>query len=168
MKDNVKIKSDARPNHAILREDRGIVLVIVMMTMVIFLAITGAALFLGGLGLKTSAFYRSGTQTFYATDAGVTVGLNQIGVNQTTSTAAFTGMTSQGLSYRSGRRSDTAPQPLQFNGITSKTGYSIGLGTGYNASGYAFYNYQFNVTGTGASGTAREIEVQAEYGPVPQ
>jgi hypothetical protein len=168
MKDNTRIESDDQPNHATLRRDQGIVLVIVMMTMVIFLAITGAALVLGGLGLKTSGFYRAGTQAFYAADAGVTVGLNQIGVNQTTSTTAFSGTTSQGLSYRSGHRDDPSPQALQFNGTTTRPGYSIGLGTGYNSSGYAFFDYQFNVTGTGPSETAREIEVQAEYGPVPQ
>jgi hypothetical protein len=102
---------------------------------------------------------------------GVVVGLNQIGANQTTSTAAFTGTTTLGnqtFSYRSGHRSDSSAQPLQFNGIKTRAGYSIGVGTGYNASGYAFYNYQYNVTGTGPSGTAREVEIQAEYGPVPR
>lgn len=168
MKDNVETKSPVRPACAILTRDRGMVLVIVMITMVIFLSITGAALFTSGLGLKTSGFYRSGTQTFYATDAGVTVGMNQVGFNQVTSTAPFSGTTSQGLAYRSGRRTDPEPEPLAFTGTTVRPLYSIGMGTGYNASGYAFLNYEFNVTGTGTSETAREIEVEVQYGPLPQ
>jgi hypothetical protein len=55
----------------------------------------------------------------------------------------------------------------------SQSGYSLGSGTGYNASGYTFYQYQMNVTGTytstyGTELAGREIEAIASYGPVPK
>ena len=70
----------------------------------------------------------------------------------------------------------TVPSPHSNPSIKSGVGFFSGSGTGYNASGYSFYQYQINVTGTFSPGTscpsvgtetaAREVEAQAMYGPV--
>jgi hypothetical protein len=61
---------------------------------------------------------------------------------------------------------------MQFVGTRQETGYSLNTGTGYNSSGYSFYQYQINVTGTyevaGAEVAGREVESQALFGPVSQ
>ena len=105
----------------------------------------------------------------HAADAGVNRGLNQLNANAQTSIQAIAN-TGIGLvyRYRSGRRTDNAPQPLQFVGSRTEAGYSIAVGTGYNPSGYAFHAYQINATGTGPRNARREVEIQAEYGPVAQ
>ncbi len=45
---------------------------------------------------------------------------------------------------------------------------AIAIGTGYSPAGYAFNSNQTNATGTGPRSAVREIEIQAEYGPVAQ
>lgn len=150
-----------------LKNNRGITLVVLLMLMVLLLAMTGAGLLLSGLDLKVSTNFKAGTQALYAADTGINVGAMQLSLNQAAATAPFAGTISGPLAYQSGRRGDSVPQPLQFRGIRTKPGYSIGVGTGYNPSGYVFYAYQINVTGTGPVSSAREIEAQVEYGPVP-
>jgi hypothetical protein len=110
---------------------------------------------------------------FTAAEAGINAGINQLSANTTLSTQpvscnpAVFGSCSV-YTYRSGGKDDAGAQPLQF--VTSRTepGYSIAIGTGYNPSGYSFNSYQINATGTGPRNALREIEVQAEYGPVAQ
>jgi len=154
---------------AILKSEKGITLVMVMMMMVIILSMTGAGLFFSGLDLKVSGNFRAGTQAFYATDTGVSFAIAQLSANPTTATAAIP-LTDlgNGLSYRSGPRGALIPQAFVFNGSRMETGFSIGLGTGYNPSGQLFYDYQIDITGFGPLGSAREIMAQAEFGPVPQ
>jgi Tfp pilus assembly protein PilX len=103
---------------------------------------------------------------FNAAEAGVHTGIDQLSANPTTSIVAVP-VTNIGdsYSYRSGRRTDTAPQPLQFIRTQSEAGYSLENGTGYNSAGYAFLIYQINATGAGPLNAQREVEVQAEYGP---
>ena len=72
-----------------------------------------------------------------------------------------------GFSYRSGRRTDAGPQPLIFAGSQTAAGYSMASGTGYNPSGYVMLNYEIHMTGEGPLTSAREIEAQGAYGPVP-
>ena len=151
-----------------LASERGVSLIVVIMLMVIILAITAAGLFFSSVELRVSGNHRAGTQAFYAADAGVNVGVSQIALDPTVSTAPFSGTLSGGLAYRSGHISDSVAKPSTLRGIKNEPGYSLGSGTGYNTSGYSFYQYQINVTGTGPLASAREVEAQAEYGPVPR
>ncbi|MFQ5681810.1 MAG: PilX N-terminal domain-containing pilus assembly protein [Candidatus Binatia bacterium] len=151
-----------------LNSEKGIALIVVLMVMVILLSITGAGLFFSGVELKMSSNFRSGNRAFYAADTGIDIGRNQLQFNQALASAPFSGTIDGDLAYRSGSRNDTVAQPLQYEGMRIESGFSIGTGTGYNPSGYTFYQYQINVTGTGPRGSAREIEAKAEYGPVAQ
>jgi len=103
---------------------------------------------------------------FSAAEAGVSRGLDQLSATPATATQAIPATTiANRYTYRSGRRTDTTPQPLQFLREQNESGYSLEGGTGYNAQGYSFYVYQINATGSGPLNAQREIEVQAEYGP---
>jgi PilX N-terminal len=154
-----------------LRDERGITLVVVLMVMALLLSVIGAGLLLSGVNTKMTGNYKIGTKAFYAANTGVNIGVIQLGPEPATATIAFTQNLGGGLVVRSGHRTDTSPQPLQFKGPRSEPGFSLNVGTGYNASGYAFYQYQINATGTftdagGTESGGREVEAQASYGPV--
>src|SRR5690349_12173024 len=102
-----------------LRSERGISFVVVLMLMVIILAIAGAGMLFSSIDLRASGNYRAGTQAFFAADTGVNDAYTRIGLDPTTSTAAF-GPISLGtnLKYCSGTVATTgtncgSPQPLQ-------------------------------------------------------
>ena len=156
-----------------LKDDRGITLVVVLIVMVILLSVIGAGLLFSGINTKITANYQTGTKAFYAADTGINAAINQLALDPSIATVPLSNNLGGGLAYRSGHRTDTTPQPLQFLRMQSQSGYSLGSGTGYNASGYTFYEYQMNVTGTyttpyGTELAGREIEAIAAYGPVPQ
>lgn len=149
----------------------GMVLLLSLLAMVVF-SLLGAAL-LTMSGSETFVTFRSVYRegSFYAAEGGIHVGIDQISANTATSILPIPETTIDiggRYSYRSGRRNDPGPQPLQFVGTRPGTGYSIAVGTGYNPAGYIFYNYQMNVTGTGPRNALREVEALAAYGPVPE
>jgi hypothetical protein len=156
-----------------LGSERGVSLVVVIMLMVIILAMTGAGMLFSSIDLKVSGNYRAGTQAFFAADTGVNDGFARLGIDPSTSTAAFGPISmSGGLKYCSGSLTSTGtncatPQPSTVTSINAP-GYSLGAGTGYNAEGYQFYQYKVNVTGLGPLSSAREVEAQIQYGPLPK
>ena len=153
----------------ILGSERGVSLVVVIMLMVIILVMASAGMFFSSIELRASGNHRAGTQAFYAADTGINVAYAQIGLDPTASTAAIpVTQLGGGLAYRSGHVTDTTAQPLQLRNTRTDPGYSLNAGTGYNTAGYAFYQYQINMTGTGPLSSAREVEAQVEYGPVPR
>jgi len=155
-----------------LRDSDGITLVVVLMVMAILLSVVGAGLLFSGINTKITGNYQSGTRAFYAADIGINALASAISPGSSpASTAVFLG---NNICYRFGKRDGTV---LSFQPVVkSGPGFSLGAGTGYNASGYSFYQYQINVTGTFSPGTscpsvgaetaAREVEAQATYGPV--
>ncbi len=156
-----------------LRDERGVTLVAVLMVMVILLSIIGAGLLFSGVNTKITANYQTGTKAFYAADTGINTGVNQLALNPAIATAAFSGNLGGGLAYRSGHRTDSTPQPLQFLRTASMAGNALGSGSiQYNSSGHSSYEYKINVTGTyttpyGTELAGREIEAIASYGPLP-
>lgn len=153
------------------RGEEGMVLLLSLLAMVVFSLLGAALLTMSGSETFVSfrSVYREGA--FYAAEGGIHVGLDQISANRATSTQAIPLTTIDiggRYSYRSGRRNDPGPQPLQFVGTRPGTGYSVAVGTGYNPAGYIFYNYQMNVTGTGPRNAQREVEALAAFGPVPE
>jgi hypothetical protein len=156
-----------------LKENKGITLVVVLMIMAILLSVIGGGLLFSGINTKITGNYQSGTRAFYTADAGLGHAMGQLSANTTTAIAAFGPVDmGNGLKYRSGSRAAGSPQPLQFVSTQQGTGYSLNTGTGYNATGYMFYQYQMNVTGTyevaGYEVAGREVEAQALFGPVSQ
>jgi hypothetical protein len=138
------------------------------------LSIVGTTLLMISLTENTIASNELWSEgAFHAAEAGLNVAIDQLGVDQTASTAAIPvttilQTTNGPYTYRSGRRTDAGPTGQAFVTRRLETGYSIGLGTQYNSQGYDFYVYRVNATGTGPRSAVREIEAQAEYGPVPR
>lgn len=158
-----------------LQDNRGITLIVVLMVMVILLSVVGAGLLFSGINTKIAMNYRTGTKAFNAADIGITAIASTVTVGGVTPV----GPTALGsnLCYRSGYR-DPSVTVSTSPVIKSSAGYSLGTGTGYNASGYAFYQYPIAVTGSyitgsscpaaGAETAARVVEAQAMFGPVSQ
>lgn len=159
-----------------LKENEGITLVVVLMSMAILLSVIGAGLMFSGINTKITGNYQTGTRAFYAADAGLGEALSLLSANQSAVEAITITRDLNGdgrVKYRGGGR--TAPGPVaQFVGTRAGTGDSLGSGLpGYNESnGYSFYQYQLSVTGTyEAAGTelaGRSVQAQALFGPVAQ
>ncbi len=153
------------------REERGSVLVVAILVMMV-LSFLGMAIMTLSVTEHSMAYQTVwGEGAFVAAEAGINVSINQLSANTTTSVqpvscdpAVFGSCTT--YTYRSGGKNDAGAQPLQFVSSRTEPGYSIAIGTGYNPSGYSFNRYQINATGTGPRNALREIEVQAEYGPI--
>ena len=154
------------------KSEAGSILVIALLVMVLLslLGLTLLTLSATEYSIAYNALWSEGALA--AADAGVNRGINQLSANPATSTQAIpvtnipdnTGP----YSFRSGRKTDSTPQPIPYVGSRTESGYSIAVGTGYNPSGYVFQTYQISATGTGPKNAMREVEVQAEYGPVAQ
>jgi hypothetical protein len=156
-----------------IRNENGVTLIVVLMVMVILLSVVGAGLLFSGVNTRMTTNYQTGTRAFYAADAGVNAAMAQLTLDSATATVPVSRNLGGGVAYRSGRRNDSVPQPLQFLRIRTQAGYSLGSGSGSNSAGYGFHEYQLNVTGTytSADGTelaGREVEAIASYGPVPK
>ena len=153
-----------------LKRNEGITLVVVLLIMTILLSVIAGGLLFSGVNTKMMGNYQTGTKAFYAADTGINAAVNQITSDPTASTAALSYDFGNGVSYRSGHRSDTSAQPLTYNGTIPQAGYSLNSGTGYNGVGYVFYKYQINITGIynpfGTEMAGRELEAQATFGPV--
>ena len=158
------------------RQQRGSVLMIAVFVLIVLSLLGIGLLTLSGTesNIAQNALWTEGA--FAAAEAGVQTGLNQLSANAGTSItpippagpAVTIGTGTYTYQFRSGRRTDAGPQPLQFRGTRVEAGYSIAIGTNYNPSGYAFHSYQINATGTGPRNAQRELETLAEYGPVAQ
>jgi hypothetical protein len=159
-----------------LKDERGITLVVVLTVMIVLLSIVGAGLLFSGVNLKITSNYQAGAKAFYAADMGIQHGISLINTSGALPAFSLSSGLPSGLSYRSGTDpTNCTPQASTFVGSKPSAGYSLGSGTGYNTSGYTFYQYKidvvgnFSATGSCAAGSAaRVVEAQAVYGPVAQ
>lgn len=172
--------SRKRKPKASLGNERGISLVVVLLVMALLLSVVGAGLLFSGINTKVAMNYRTGTRAFYAADVGVNAIASAITLSSTFSATPQQIPQPSGssgtLCYRFGKRDGTVPSPQPV--LKTNPGFSLGSGTGYNTSGYSFYQFQLNVTGAynagascpavGSETAAREIEAQVLYGPVSQ
>jgi len=151
------------------KRETGTILIIALLLLVL-LSLLGVTLLTVAATEHSVAFNTAASEgALMAAEAGVNVGINQLSANATTSTQAIP-LTplpdaQSPYRYRSGTRASGA-QDLEFVSSRTETGYSIAVGTGYNRSGYVFDTYRINATGTGPRFAVREVEVQAEYGPM--
>ena len=159
-----------------LREDKGITLVVVLMSMAILLSVIGAGLLFSGVNTKITGNYQQGTRAFYAADAGLGEAVSLLSANLSAVEAIMIARDLNGdgrLKYRGGPRTITEPV-AKFVGTRAGTGDSLSSGLpGYNESnGYSFYQYRLRVTGTYETGgtelAGRSVEAQALFGPVAQ
>ena len=138
-------------------DERGMVLVVALFMMAILL-MTGVFLVRMSSTEGDIAYNAMWSErSFYAADAAINVGLDQVGANTDPPPPA-----PLALDFFK------ATPTIGFTGPIRLPGYSMGAGTGYNPGGFAFYTYSVVGTGTGPRSTTRQIDVQAAYGPVAQ
>ncbi len=82
-----------------LKSDQGIAMVVVLAMMVILLSITGGALLLSGLNLKTASNLKSGGGAIHAADAGIQHALTVIPTGTTFSYGTSTAVASAATSF---------------------------------------------------------------------
>ena len=100
--------------------------------------------------------------SFFAAEAAINVGLDQVTPTNTSPLPRALAPPPPSLDPF------TASGTVRFTGTSRLPGYSIGVGTGYNPGGFAFYTYSVTGSGTGPRSTRRQIDVQAAYGPVAE
>ena len=65
-----------------LRDNKGLTLVVVLMTMAILVPVIGAGLLFSGINTKITGNYQQGTRAFYAADAGLGEAVSLLSANQ--------------------------------------------------------------------------------------
>lgn len=138
--------------------ERGMVLVIALFIMAMLLV---AGVFLVRMsGIEGDIAYNSvwAEGSFFAADAAINLGLDQIAPTLTSSTIA---QATIGTSF-------TYQGSISFSGTSQQAGYSLGIGTGYNPGGFVFYTFTLSGSGTGPRSAQRTLDVTATYGPVSQ
>ncbi len=149
------------------KSEAGSVLLLALFVMIIISLLGTALLTLSGVehNIAHNGVWSEGA--FFAAEAGVQAGINQLSPLQDTASQAIP-VTSiaTSYSYRSGHKTDSGAQPLTFKGARNESGYSLSSRMGYVPKGYCFYPYQIDATGTGPRNAQREVEVLAEYGPI--
>ncbi len=121
-----------------LREDRGIVLVLSLLVLMILSILGSAFLLLSGTEVTISRNSQVVTQTFYAAEAGIETALNNL-----PGTAAIP-QTALGASAVF----QTGPPPPQLPKKIKELGPSANPPGGFNLASFSFNMYQIDVTGT--------------------
>ena len=136
----------------ILIEERGFVLIIALL---ILLALTLA----GISAISTTSFENSisgnervGTDAFYASEAGIQIGLNQL---PDTKPIPVTAIGTDSSCWSGSLQDKNSPQDLKSFGLYPKAGFDVS---------WSFKRYQVNTTGMSFKGT-KELEVQTRLGP---
>ena len=139
-------------------DQRGIALVIAISIMALLLA--GGMFLLRMSSIEGDIAYNAvwAEGSFFAADAAINVGMDQMGPTVSTWTPGATTING----------SFTYTPSLSFSGTQSQPGFSLGVGTGYNPAGFAFYSFAITGSGTGPRSAQRTIDVTATYGPIAQ
>jgi hypothetical protein len=101
--------------------------------------------------------------SFFAADAAVNVGFDQVtpaNTNPAAQSLNFTGV-NLGAFNPSGTITFTGTRPVQNSSMCSGTGYG-------SCGGYAYFDYAISGSGTGPKSAQRTADARVSYGPVSQ
>jgi Tfp pilus assembly protein PilX len=129
--------------------ERGVVLIVALMLLLVLTIIGISSISTTSFDNIISGNERLSSTAFYASEAGIQVGLNQI----PDTTAISKSTIGADTSYRGGGDSGG----VKFVGWAQNVG---------NDTNWSFKRFQVNATGE-SLGASKEIEVQARYGPFP-
>jgi Tfp pilus assembly protein PilX len=135
---------------SVLKNEKGVVLVIALIMLVVLTFLGVASINSSVFETRISGNDRVGSAAFYATEGGVKVGISRL-----PDITAYSGTIGSDESYRSGRLTDTSPQPSKTLGLMLKSGFE---------TTWEFKRFQINATGE-SFGAKKEIEVQVCLGP---
>jgi Tfp pilus assembly protein PilX len=133
-----------------LKNEKGVALVIALIMLVVLTFLGIASINSSVFEARISGNDRVGSAAFYATEGGVKVGISRI-----PDITPYSGTIGSDETYRSGRLTDTSPQPLKTLGLMLKPGFE---------TTWEFKRFQINATGE-SFGAKKEIEVQVCLGP---
>lgn len=131
----------SEPAHGVplLRNDRGIVLILTLMVIMVLSVLATAFLFLSGTEINISRNSQVVTQAFYAAEAGIDTAINQLpnttAINQTplgVNNAVF----------------QTGPPPPAPPAPAVALGPNPSPPAGFNLANFSFNMYQIDVSGT--------------------
>ena len=137
----------------ILKNQKGIVLIIALLMLLILTLIGVSSISTSTFETKISGNERVGTDAFYVSEAGIQVAINQLpdNINPIPKTQL-----KEDSYYWSGEPKDEgSPKPMQSFGFYQKPGYDVN---------FAFNRFQVNATGESFD-AMKEIEVQVSCGP---
>ncbi len=135
---------------SVLKNEKGVALVIALIMLIVLTLIGISSISSSVFETKISGNERVGSSTFYAAEGGVYVGISRIpDIN------AYSGAIGTDETYRSGKLTDSSPQPQKNLGAMLKPGFD---------SNWEFKRFQINATGEFLS-AKKEIEVQVSLGP---
>lgn len=136
--------------HSILKNEKGVVLVISLILLLVLTIIGISSIGSSVFESRIAGNERVGSAAFYAAEGGVKVGISRL-----PDITAYSGTVGGDQSYRSGRLTDSSPQPSKKLGIVLKPGFE---------TNWEFKRFQINATGD-SFGSKKEIEVQVSIGP---
>ena len=136
-----------------LGNEKGVVLIIALLLLLVLTVIGISSISTTSFENIISGNERLSSAAFYASEAGIQVGLNQI--PDTTAIEKKEIYPGSDTSYRGGG--------LNGGGGVKFMGWAQNVG---NDTGWSFKRFQVNATGE-SLGALKEIEIQARYGPFP-
>jgi hypothetical protein len=135
---------------SVFKNEKGVALVIALIMLIILTFIGISSISSSVFETKISGNERVGSSAFYAAEGGVNVGISRI-----PEITAYSGTIGGDAGYRSGRLTDSSPQPQKNLGVIYKPGFE---------TTWEFKRFQINATGE-SFGAKKEIEVQVSLGP---
>lgn len=137
--------SDPARGFELPRDDRGIVLILVLMVIMVLSVMATSFLFLSGTEVNISRNSQVVTQSFYAAEAGIDTAINQLpntnGINQTP-------LGVNNAVFQTGPPPPPAPAPPLPGTPVVVLGPNPSPPAGFNLASYAFNMYQVDVSGT--------------------
>ena len=139
-------------SHHGLNNEKGMVWVLALLMLLVLTLLGIGSVSTSIFETNISGNDRFGADAFYAAEAGIHVGLDQI---PSTDPIARTRIGEESYFWSGGPNDKGSPKALQSFGLHQKSGYD---------ASWAFKRYQVNASGE-SFGAAREVEVQASMGP---
>jgi Na+-transporting methylmalonyl-CoA/oxaloacetate decarboxylase gamma subunit len=135
-----------------LKRENGVVIIIALLMLLVLTLIGISAISTTTFDTNISGNERLGADAFYASEAGVQVGISQL---PDTKRILKTKLKEDSYYWSGGSTDKENPKSLQNLGLHQQAGFE---------SSWAFKRFQVNATGE-SIGVMKEIEVQVSYGP---
>jgi len=140
----------------ILRNEKGFALIIALLILLVLTLIGISAINTTTFETSISGNERVGTDAFYAAEAGIQIGLNQL---PDTKAIPVTAIGKDSSCWSGSSLDKGSPKSLKSLGL-----YPPPIGT--DPSAWEFKRFQVDATGSSFKAT-KEIEVQVRFGPFP-
>ena len=136
----------------ILINEKGVALIIALLMLLILTLIGISAISTTTFETNISGNERVGTDAFYASEAGIQIGLNQL---PDTKPIPVTGIGTDSSCWSGSPQDKDSPQSLKSLGLYPKPGFDVS---------WSFKRFQVDTTGSSFK-AMKELELQARFGP---